>query len=245
MSTQVSEMIKVGSVVLEGEVLDTYVSAKSANREGVNPRPFVLQGEKQRFLNKEAKDTFLESHYKTDKPLQLENLSRVKVHTEGFNETLDKISVISRESTELRTAVEKADKELESSQKSDSSPVAAVVDHPSTPFNLSTVMSEARKVSGRELPTECILVREYDRVDREYSGDEDRYYADGNKKIHRHQWEILHITEGTVESGVQIGELKKLWYKFNAAASEGRRLYPDLPVYRYRNGRVVKVRKIK
>ncbi|WJZ23452.1 hypothetical protein LIS04_24 [Listeria phage LIS04] len=245
MDTVNTDFLQVGMVVLEGSEFETYVSAKSAQREGVTPRPFILQEDKQRFLNKEAKETFLESHYNSDVPLHLENLSRVKTTDEEFNDTLDKLTVISTESNNsLDSEVVRADEDLKSDQKKIETPIAAVVSHPESPFNLSTAIEQARKVAGK-LPTNCILIKEYDRVEREYSGNEQAYYEAGNKKSHRHQWEILKISDGKEENGVQIGELKKLWFKQSAALNEGHRLYPDLPIFKYRKGKLKKVNKVK
>ncbi|AMM45089.1 hypothetical protein SP15_281 [Bacillus phage SP-15] len=265
-ATLVGDNIKVGKVNLGGQEFDVLVSANT--REGVTPRPFILQDDKKRFLDKGAKDTFNSEFKNTDKVLYLENLSRVAETqvTETSEESIevkivdDKVIVDAPESAtkeDIAKAVaeagvevdgEKIDEALITDQDSlpkvEDPKVHVVTDHSSTPFDLSKVYSQAVSESTRSLPEEYILIREYDHAEREYGGDVQAYLDAGNKKTDRLKWETVHINtaEGTQ---AQIGEQKKLWYKFNAAAREGRKLLPHLPIYRYRDGKVVRVKSIK
>lgn len=299
-ATVTSDVLKVGLINLGGQEHEVFVSAKSAEREGVTPRPFFMLDDKQKFLNKDAKDTFNSDYYKTDKVLYIDNLSRVsevqpqelkvkQIHdsyevevpegtsAEEVVEALKGSGVpVSEELTkavgqivgpEYSPRMEEMNfedpigaKEIEEmSEKSaiavenavaqmkvaEDTPIHLVTSHSSTPFDLTKVYSQAISESTPTMPEEYILVREYDHVVRDFDGDVKAYLASGGKKTQRHKWETLHVTNGDVDNAVQIGEKKLLWYKFGAAAGEGHRLLPELPVYRIRNGKPVRVKSIK
>lgn len=208
----------VGQVSLESQVFDVRVSSNV--REGTSPRPFILKDDKKSYLNKDAREVFTNEYFRGEEVLHLENLSRVRSHTDTVEEVHNE-EVIEQDDLNLHV----------------------VSSHSSTPFDLSKVFDQAVRESNGNLPQEFVFIKRYDQVKEDFDGDLDAYLAAGLRKSKKLKWEVLHVTGGKIDGGVRAGEPKKLWFRFSSATNACKKQFPDLPVYRHRKGKTVRVKK--